>query len=126
ASMMRLSARAAAVLDEHRDDVHALTDITGFSLACDGHEVSHTSGVALEIASESVPILPGAAEYARKGCVPGGTGRNEGYYGRFVTFRRALEQEERTLLFDPQTSGGLLACVAPGSAAAIVADLEAA
>jgi len=106
--------------------VHALTDVTGFALAGHGHEVAHASGLALEIAWESVPLLPGAASYARGGFVPGGTGRNEDYYERFVTFRRALSEWERKLLFDPQTSGGLLACVAAGSAAAIVADLEAA
>jgi selenide,water dikinase len=124
ASMMHLSSRAAEVLREHGAAVHALTDVTGFALAGHGHEVAHASGLALEIAWDSVPLLPGAASYAREGFVPGGTGRNEDYYERFVTFRRALAEWERKLLFDPQTSGGLLACVAAGSATAIVADLE--
>jgi selenide,water dikinase len=126
ASMTRLSARAAEVLGKHGGAVHALTDVTGFALAGHGHEVAHGSGLALEIAWEAVPKLPGAADYARRGMVPGGTGRNEAYYERFVTFRRTLEAWERALLFDPQTSGGLLAAVEASAAGRIVADLEAA
>ena len=126
ASMMRLSGRAAEVLRKHGGAVHALTDITGFSLAGHAHEVAHASGLAIEISWAAVPLLPGAEEYARGGFVPGGTGRNEDYYERFVTLRRALEAWERKLLFDPQTSGGLFAAVDPASVAAIVADLEAA
>lgn len=126
ASMTRLSAGASAILRKHGSAVHALTDVTGFSLAGHGHEVAHLSGLALEIGWESVPRLPGAEGYARKGLVPGGTGRNEAYYERFVTFRREVADWERKLLFDPQTSGGLLASVAPGSLRAILADFEAA
>jgi selenide,water dikinase len=126
ASMTRLSARAAGVLGAHGDDVHALTDVTGFALGGHGHEVAHASSLALEIAWETVPMLPGAELYARRGFVPGGTGRNESYYEAFVTYRRPLAEWERALLFDPQTSGGLFAAVAPSAARAIVADLEAA
>jgi selenide,water dikinase len=113
ASMARLSRGAAAILRRFDGDIHAATDITGFSLAGHGHEMAHQSGLTLRLAWDTIPRLPGSENYARTGSVPGGGKRNRLYYGPWVSVRRALEEWEQILLYDPQTSGGLLFAAAP-------------
>jgi selenide,water dikinase len=113
ASMERLSGRAAKLLREAGGAVHALTDVTGFALAGHAHELAEQSGCALRLDWDAVPRLPGAARYAREKMVPGGSHRNERYYGPWIAWGSDLEEWERRLLFDPQTSGGLLAAVDP-------------
>ena len=90
--------------------VHALTDVTGFGLL--GHliEMADGSGLTADIDAATVPRLPHVAHYLAEGCVPGGTHRNFDSYGHRVA---ALSEADRLLLCDPQTSGGLLAAVAP-------------
>jgi selenide, water dikinase len=85
--------------------VHALTDVTGFGLA--GHllEVCQASNVVAELNFKAIPLLPNAIHYAKLGCIPGGTGRNFSAFGGQVA---PLSELERAILFDPQTSGGLL------------------
>ncbi len=111
ASMVRLSDRASRLLRERATSVHALTDVTGFALAGHAHEMTHGSGVALRLDWAAVPRLPGGERYAREGLIPGGSRRNEGYYSAWIAYERELPEWERRLLFDPQTSGGLLAAV---------------
>jgi selenide,water dikinase len=113
ASMSRLSRHASRILRSFAGDVHALTDITGFGLIGHAHEVAHLSGVSLRLEASAVPRLPGAEWYAAAGFIAGGLGRNDRYYGTWVRLVRALEEPERQLLFDPQTSGGLFAAVDP-------------
>jgi selenide, water dikinase len=120
ASMERLSAGAARLLRAAYPAVHALTDVTGFGLAGHAHEVAGQSRLEIRLSFQDVPLLPGAAECARAGMVPGGSHRNEAYYGTWIDYRRPLEEWERRLLFDPQTSGGLLAAVDPSLAAALI------
>ena len=119
--MERLSAGAARILVSAGAAVHALTDVTGFALAGHAHEMAEQSGLSLRILWTSVPMLPGAARYAAEGMVPGGSKRNAAYYGPHIDWGRALSEEDRRLLFDPQTSGGLLAAVAPDRAEALLA-----
>lgn len=126
ASMTRLSRNAARLLRAAGSDIHALTDITGFGLAGHAHEMAHLSKLTLRIAWDQVPLLPGAERCAREGLIPGGLRRNESYYGSFVTDRRGRAQHERALLFDPQTSGGLFAAVAPGAVATLLEAFRAA
>jgi selenide,water dikinase len=92
------------------DAVRTMTDVTGFGLL--GHllEICEASGVAAEIQYEKVPKLPGAIHYMRQGAVPGGTKRNFDSYGHHVG---PMPDEQRLLLCDPQTSGGLLVAVNP-------------
>ncbi len=125
-SMERLSRRASRILRDAGAAVHALTDVTGFALAGHAHEMAHQSGIGLRLGWRDVPLLPGAERYAKQGMVPGGSRRNESYYTTWMTFSRQLEEWERRLLFDPQTSGGLLAAVAPGSLDAILGAFRAA
>lgn len=120
-SMERLSAGAARLLRESGPAVHALTDVTGFGLAGHAHEIAEQSRLTLRIAFRDVPRLPGAEGYARSGTIPGGTRRNEAFYTPWIEYGRPLETWERHLLFDPQTSGGLLAAVEGAEASALVA-----
>ncbi len=120
ASMARLSREASRILRSFGSAVHALTDITGFGLAGHAHEMAHRSGLSLRLRWAEVPRLPGADRYAREGFLAGGLRRNEAYYGAWTEFRSGLSPEERSLVFDPQTSGGLLAAVDPGAADAVL------
>jgi selenide,water dikinase len=88
--------------------VRAATDVTGFSLLGHGYEVAAESGVSLEIHLPSVPFLHGARRYAELGCFAGGTVDNRDYFQRHVRFDPTIDEEDRMLLFDAQTSGGLL------------------
>ena len=88
--------------------VNALTDITGFGLG--GHllEICKGSGVSAVLDFEKVPVIPKALEYQQMGCIPGGTGRNFESYKAEVSEMSNAQQE---IIFDPQTSGGLLVTV---------------
>ncbi len=95
--------------------VRAATDITGFSLAGHALEIAEKSSLDLEIHGEALDFLEGAADCVARSCVPGGTSRNRKAFSPNVTFngRWASPEEEifRTLVFSPETSGGLLAAV---------------
>lgn len=90
--------------------VHAMTDVTGFALL--GHllEMCEASGVDAELHPDAIPVLDGVAAYMAEGCIPGGSGRNFSAYGDRLP---EMSDEQRNLLLDPQTSGGLLIAVAP-------------
>jgi selenide,water dikinase len=88
------------------------TDITGFGLLGHSHHIAAASDVTIQIAISSVPTLPGAREWAERGIRPGGSERNAKYLDERVDWGRASDVD-RTLLIDPQTSGGLLVAVAP-------------
>lgn len=113
ASMTTLNAAAADALRTLGDAVHAVTDITGFGLLGHAYEMAEQSGVDLAINVAHVPLLPGALEYAAGGYVPGGTQRNAEHLEGKTFFENIPDEAHRLLLFDPQTSGGLLAAVAP-------------
>lgn len=98
------------------EGVHALTDITGFGLA--GHllEVCRGSKLRAEVEFTKVPILESAKNLARTvGCFPGGAERNLKSFEQDIHFSDSLSAAERLLLCDPQTSGGILACVEQSS-----------
>jgi selenide,water dikinase len=98
--------------------VHAMTDVTGFGLA--GH-LSEMLGddrqLGAEISLAALPRLPGVLDQMAMGMIPGGAYRNREAYSDRVSFDAAANQDEGMLLFDPQTSGGLLIAVAPESTA---------
>jgi selenide, water dikinase len=100
-------------------DVHACTDITGFGLIGHAREMAAASGVTIEIAVERVRFLPGAVEYARRGAIPGGLKNNREYGSGAVAIERELAPEIENLLYDPQTSGGLLIALPEADAAAM-------
>lgn len=90
------------------------TDVTGYSLLGHGYEVAAASGVGLRIDFERVPFISCARHYAEQGAFPGGSVDNAAYFGPHVTFDPALDEVDRMLLFDAQTSGGLLLSVPAG------------
>lgn len=124
ASMARLNRQAAAVLGRVPEAVHAVTDVTGFGLVGHAHEMAEQSRLELRLDWSAVPLLPGAREHAIAGAVPGGGGRNRAYYERIATLADTLDDAARVLLFDPQTSGGLLAALDPRSAPTVVESLR--
>src|SRR5436190_12572328 len=107
-SMVKLNRRAAELASSV--GLHSATDITGYGLLGHADELARNSGVALRIVLEQVPLLSGAHEYARQGIFPGGLGRNRDYLLGAGSVRLApdLGVAHAQLLFDPQTSGGLL------------------
>lgn len=93
--------------------VDCMTDVTGFGLLGHLWEMCTASGVSAEVWLEDVPFLPGAEELAASGVVPGGTKRNLEYLTPSVCWGDDLENWEKLLLADAQTSGGLLVAVSP-------------
>ncbi len=105
-------------------DVHGCTDVTGFGLLGHARELALASNVTLEIAVDEVRYLPGAVEYARQGAVPGGLNNNREFASCAVETLRELAPEIEALLYDPQTSGGLLISLPAGDAAELERALE--
>jgi selenide, water dikinase len=89
-------------------NAHSCTDVTGFSLLGHGWEMAEASQVGLRIKFQSLPFISGAKKYAREWTFPGGASDNMHFYGNHVKFSGDLEEYEKMLVFDPQTSGGLL------------------
>lgn len=115
-SMLRLNGPASRVLKWA--GVRACTDITGFGLLGHASEMAQASGVCLRIEASAVPLLDGALDYIKDKQVPGGTGRNRDYLLSTSPSEQArvridanISRDLTTLLFDPQTSGGLFAAV---------------
>jgi selenide,water dikinase len=109
ASMARLNKAAAEVLS--RFPVCACTDVTGFGLAGHAAEMAAGPECGLRLFASAVPLLPGAADYAAMGLVPEGAYRNREGRGRAVAGLGGLSPALSDILFDPQTSGGLLAAL---------------
>ena len=121
-SMLTLNRRACDAM--LRFDVHGCTDVTGFGLMGHAREMALASGVTLEIAVDQVRFLPGAVEYAQQGALPGGLKNNREFASCAVQALRELPPEIEALLYDPQTSGGLLISLPPGDAAELERSLE--
>ena len=107
----------------HEFDVHAVTDITGFGLLGHLRAMAVASGVSMVVEHEKVELLPGALDYSRQGYLPGGLKNNIKFLGACVEFEPKVPQEIRNLLFDPQTSGGLLLVVGEKDSAELVKKL---
>ncbi len=108
--MKKLNASAANLAAEF--GVQAATDVTGFSLLGHGIEMAEASSVAFRLHLPSIPFLSGARRYAEGGNFPGGSADNRMYFSDRVTFARSIDEYNQMLLFDAQTSGGLLLALA--------------
>jgi selenide,water dikinase len=106
-------------------DVHSATDITGFGLLGHAREMATGSKVSLAIDSSQIEFLPEAEKYSRDGFLPGGLKKNRDFIGDCVEFASGVVEEVRNLLFDPQTSGGLLLSVAAQDASRLLEALRA-
>ena len=99
------------------DGVTAMTDVTGFGLL--GHliEICEGSNLSAVVFADKIKTLEGVKDYIAQGCIPGGTGRNFESYGHKVG---VLTEEQKAILCDPQTSGGLLVAVEPNSVQTVI------
>ncbi len=122
ASMLLLNRRACETM--LRFETHGCTDVTGFGLLGHAREMALASGVTLEIEAARVAFLPGALEYARAGAIPGGLRNNREFAGSCVTMAAGMAREVEDLLYDPQTSGGLLISMPEADAAEFERSLE--
>ena len=122
-AQMRMLNKAAADVITKYDNVHACTDITGFGLAGHASEMAAGSNVTIEIDASALPIIPGVLEIASKN-QSGGMKTNKDHFMSGVEFRREVSSDLRDLIFDPQTSGGLLISVAPESADQVMEGLK--
>jgi len=110
ASMERLNLYASRAV--RNCDASAMTDVTGFGLLGHALTMARSSGVTFKISAGSVPLFPGARKYAHD-FFPGGSGNNRKYVGDNVSIDPGIDPDHAKLLFDAQTSGGLLAAVRP-------------
>lgn len=101
--------------------LHGGTDVTGYSFLGHGYEVASASGVRLRFFMERIPFTRGAHRYAQQWIFPGGAFDNRRFYSPHVTFHTAIDEPSQMLLFDPQTSGGLLLAVPPERLEALMA-----
>jgi len=122
-SMLRLNRRAAELAQQV--DLHAMTDVTGFSLLGHGCEMAEQSQASLHFRVDSLPFLPGVSRYAGEWLFPGGTFNNQRAYGAQVVLHGPGD-EMKALLFTPETSGGLLMALPPAEAEQLEGLLRAA
>jgi selenide,water dikinase len=140
ASMTTLNKKAAEVITGHvgadlRPEqrsanhpfaIHAVTDVTGFGLIGHAREMALASKVSLRFHANSIPLLEGALECVRAGHIPGGLKANREFAECMVEYEAAIGEEMRTILFDPQTAGGLLISVASEDADELAQALKSA
>ncbi len=122
ASMSALNRRAMERLLE--GEVHACTDVTGFGLLGHACEMIEGSAVGYRLEAARIPLLPEALAYAEAGLKPGGLARNREFRAPLVELAPSLPAPLAELLYDPQTSGGLLAAVPATRAPALVEALR--
>ena len=129
ATLNRQAAEAAAELVAAAEEqslpnpVHACTDITGFGLIGHVHEMALASGVGARISTANLPLLPQTEELANMGIIPAGAHTNRDHYKAQVTLCQSIGALEM-VLYDPQTSGGLLFSVTKPEARQLLASLE--
>ena len=112
--MAALNDKASALMQEI--GVHACTDVTGFGLLGHTVQLAQNSQVGINIDIASIPRFPEAGELAKRGLCPAGLHRNREFYSPCVKIASEVPTNEQDVLFDPQTSGGLLICLAPRKA----------
>ena len=105
-------------------DVRACTDVTGFGLLGHLAEMVCGSGTSVRVESGQVPIIAEALEFAAMGLIPAGAYKNKAFRKQMITFAETVPRALQDLLFDPQTSGGLLICVREIQVAALIAALK--
>ncbi|HPP37503.1 MAG TPA: selenide, water dikinase SelD, partial [Thermosynergistes sp.] len=120
-SMRRLNDLPLKLDDISKSYIHACTDVTGFGLAGHLFNMLSSKGLSAEIYTKHLPVIPGALEYAEEGFVPGGGYRNRKLYAPQIGGLDEISPAEAELLFDPQTSGGLLLAVHPEGSEMILA-----
>lgn len=124
-SMTTLNKKAAEVIVNGGFKVHAMTDVTGFGLIGHAREMALGSKVSLRFFAPKIPLLEGALDCVRAGFIPGGLKANREFAECIVSYQNGVPEEVRTLMFDPQTAGGLLVSVAESDAKRLTNALDA-
>ncbi len=122
ASMTQLNASASDAM--LRYDVHAATDITGFGLAGHSMKMAQGSDVTIVFEESDLILLPGALDCCLARMIPGGGTRNREYFGPKTRISDEVSDEMAELVFDPQTSGGLLIALSENDSIKLLADLQ--
>jgi selenide,water dikinase len=120
--MATLNRDAAQIMNDFK--VHACTDITGFGLLGHLFEMVLGSGMGIRLEANNVPVLPETLAYAGMGMVPGGAYKNRQFYAPHIQFSASVDPLLQDVLFDPQTSGGLLISLPGGRAEALLDRLR--
>jgi selenide,water dikinase len=115
-SMSMLNRHASHIV---RETAHAMTDVTGYGILGHAYEMAAAGDVCVRFNASALPMLPGALEYAYRGITTGGAVRNRHYLDGKVGISSEVTEEMRHILFDPQTSGGLLFAVPPAAVAKV-------
>ena len=123
-SMTTLNKLAAEAAAELGADVHGATDITGFGLVGHAREIALASNASLRIDSTKIPWLAGAVESVRAGCVPAGLKANREFAECAVEFDPKVDEITKTLLFDPQTAGGLLLSISASASHRFLCEFQ--
>jgi selenide,water dikinase len=121
ACMATLNKTASEIMTQF--EVHSCTDITGFGFIGHTWQLAQNSGVGIKIKSASIPFFPEVKEFTVKGFLPGGLTRNRDYYGDKTNFATGIPDFIKDVLFDPQTSGGLLIVAGPDTAGRLLKKL---
>jgi selenide, water dikinase len=111
-SMTTLNRKAADFIREHEVQVNAMTDVTGFGLIGHAREMALASGVSLGLSANQIRLLPGARDCVHSGYIPGGLKNNRDFAECMVQYDEGVPDDLKSLLYDPQTAGGLLMSVA--------------
>jgi len=120
--MATLNRDAAGVMTTY--PVSACTDITGFGLLGHLAEMLSNTSIGIRLESKAIPIIPEAIEYAKGGLIPGGTFKNKAFRSSLITLAPHIDTVMVDILFDPQTSGGLLMGVSKNTAGDLLEDLK--
>ena len=120
--MVNLNKLAAEIMLDY--EVHACTDITGFGLLGHIYEMANGSNVTARIKASSVPLMQGVAEFAAMGIIPEGAHKNKAFYKKWVESSLPEKNPLEIILYDPQTSGGLLIAASPYVVAQISQSLQ--
>jgi len=123
-SMTTLNKQAAEVIQQGQFRIHSMTDVTGFGLIGHAREMALASDVSLEFCAGRIRLLDGALECVRAGYVPAGLKNNRDFAECLVVYDDGVPEDLRTILFDPQTAGGLLISVAADDADRLVSTLN--
>lgn len=121
-SMSALNRRASEIAQKY--EIHACTDITGFGLIGHLTEMLSSDMLQITINSRELPLLPGAPEYASGGLIPGGLYKNRDFIGSRCSLDAAVRRELADIVFDPQTSGGLVLALSEKDAPGLLAELK--
>jgi selenide,water dikinase len=105
--------RASSEIMAQTGGVHACTDVTGFGLIGHLYNICKYSNVSIRLFVERIPIIKGAENYSKMGLLPAGAHANRKFYQSHINATSNISDSLLDLLYDPQTSGGLLACIDP-------------